>query len=82
MDFSKFNKKQKQNKELISHFQKDELWKFSQIYATGLILNLRKEGISSHFLSTFYVLQVAIINSLNSEISHDANHGDVTICLH
>lgn len=46
--------------------------KFSPIYAIGLILNLRKEGVSSHFLSIFYVLQVAIINSLSSEISHDA----------
>lgn len=35
-------------------------------------MNLRKEGVSSHFLVTFYVLPVAIINSLNSSISHDA----------
>lgn len=52
-----------------------------QIYATRLILNLRREWISSHFLSTFYALHVADISSLNSKISHDLNHGDV-IYLH
>lgn len=67
-----FLKVQYKNNSLISHFRKNELWKFSPIYATGLILNLRQEGVSSHFLSTFYVLQVTVINSLSSEINHDA----------
>lgn len=52
-----------------------------QIYATGLILNLRKEGTSSHFLARF-LCSSAVINSLTGEISHDVNRGDGAICLH